>query len=270
MDDIYRYVISKNLNITDLIQYNATTKLNHSLGQALIYNHITEIIIKRLKSIFGSKYDEFYVVLNEMGGIISGSFILQCILEEEWKSDIDIYMPTNNNEFSNSKIGNKSRMEDFFYDSKYIYFTYIDDDRELYPSKTKIEWIKNYFLPHHHSKYGYELQKNFQCQNKNYIINLLNNEHNLDVSTNELIHGYHLQTIMIQCNQNDMNNYIIDEYDFDICKNIFYVEDNIPQLYIHNLNDIINKKTKFRYTTNKETSEKRMKKYELRNFIFTK
>ena len=49
-------------------------------------------------NIFGDHYDVFVKIMIDNGAFISGSFIIQCILNEDWsvlneKTDIDIYVP---------------------------------------------------------------------------------------------------------------------------------------------------------------------------------
>ena len=47
-------------------------------------------INERLMNIFQDKYEQFRKNLNDNNLLISGSFILQCILGERWDSDLDI------------------------------------------------------------------------------------------------------------------------------------------------------------------------------------
>ena len=63
---------------------------------------IKSLIIKEINSrlfeIFKNKLSDFKKSLVSTGAMISGSFILQCILNEKWrKYDIDIYLPIKNN-----------------------------------------------------------------------------------------------------------------------------------------------------------------------------
>ncbi len=56
-------------------------------------SHVVYRINLRLKSIFGDQYEAFKVALELSNAIISGSFILQCLLNEHWRySDIDIFI----------------------------------------------------------------------------------------------------------------------------------------------------------------------------------
>jgi len=71
-----------------------------SLTSKYYYKHIevNKYIIKeidiRLQNIFGDKVNHFKELLISLNAIISGSFIIQCILGEIWiRSDVDIFIP---------------------------------------------------------------------------------------------------------------------------------------------------------------------------------
>src|SRR5437868_9219660 len=69
-----------------------TCKLFHlkfNIKSNLIYE-----INFRLNKIFGDKTDDFKQLLKDTNSVISGSFIIQCLLNEYWNTDIDIYIPT--------------------------------------------------------------------------------------------------------------------------------------------------------------------------------
>jgi hypothetical protein len=65
--------------------------------QPYLINRAYTNIEHSLHEIFNEEYDNFMNILKEYGGVISGSFILKCIINEEWNnSDIDIYFNCNN------------------------------------------------------------------------------------------------------------------------------------------------------------------------------
>lgn len=53
---------------------------------------MTSLIESRLFEIFGTDVEEFKAILRDSDAIIAGSFPLQCILGENWNSDIDIFV----------------------------------------------------------------------------------------------------------------------------------------------------------------------------------
>lgn len=98
----------------------------------------------RLRSYLGDNTDGLKKALQKSGAVISGSFILQCILDEEWKkSDIDIYVPFSPNsidylaeymEFAGLKISGPTNLADYLDKSLCITeirnFTIAGDDNE--------------------------------------------------------------------------------------------------------------------------------------------
>jgi len=71
---------------------------NKYITLSMIKESIIKEINTRLLAILGDKYNDFIEILNITKAVISGSFIIQCILGEHWEdSDIDIYFPTINN-----------------------------------------------------------------------------------------------------------------------------------------------------------------------------
>jgi hypothetical protein len=91
-DDAFYGHIMNRLSTKDLINLDIAmlqkVTSNYEKKQPLIKK-----IISRLKKIFGPDYDGFIRALQLSGAAISGSFIIQCILDVEWSgSDIDIYV----------------------------------------------------------------------------------------------------------------------------------------------------------------------------------
>ena len=56
----------------------------------LFNNYYINNFSKRIREL-GFDFDKFNFALTKFDGTITGSFILQCILNEKWDSDIDIY-----------------------------------------------------------------------------------------------------------------------------------------------------------------------------------
>lgn len=83
-----------------LIEYMSTKEMfdmkksidNMKLTDAMIKKKFIQNINSRLADVFGDKLDTFKKFLEDTQSFISGSFIMQCILEEKYDgSDIDIY-----------------------------------------------------------------------------------------------------------------------------------------------------------------------------------
>jgi hypothetical protein len=97
--------IFNNLCVKDLYELYLTTPKYKSLFTPQTINQVLiNKINDRLKYIFQDQYDNFKLALKTDKAVISGSFIIQCILGETWSnSDIDIYVPEKN-----------SKLQDFF------------------------------------------------------------------------------------------------------------------------------------------------------------
>lgn len=81
---------------------------------------IINTIKTRLQKIFENDYKDFITILNRVGGFIAGSFILQCILNEYWESDIDIFVPLQNLRKQGFDDGNMvTPLEYFLYEKNY-------------------------------------------------------------------------------------------------------------------------------------------------------
>lgn len=68
----------------------------------------------------------------------------------------------------------------------------------------------------------------------------------------------------------DNKQELLNNFDFDICKNLYYFESDKPILYINNFTNIINKQTKFNHTSILGNSFHRMVEYINRGFTFDK
>lgn len=97
-----RYILSEFMSIRDIYElHKVNRKSNDKLNMDFILDCIKKRIKNELMRIFGNEYNAFVRALIKSNAVISGSFILQCILDERWaNSDIDIYL--NNYEKDNS------------------------------------------------------------------------------------------------------------------------------------------------------------------------
>jgi ribonuclease HII len=281
--DIYNYHINRYLNTIELLNVMNVSKAFLTQGRKLLKPHICNTVIERLQTILGDKYKDFRQVLTDTGAVISGSFVLQCILGETWKSDIDIYISMNDNEKLYTDLSHKlkSKLCDYFYNNNFLYYTYEDIESYDINHKTKMIWVRRYDLLTHTYNVNNEddevLQDNINqciklfCDNK-YNSQLSKYQRNkLDyLNINDLIFiPIEFQSILVRCNRDELIQFINTEFDFDICKNAFWFDQTgNPRIYINNLSNVVNKQTTFNYTINEEKSKNRKDKYMKRGFVF--
>jgi len=293
MQDVLTYELNNHLPMDTLIQMMRVNQSHRQEALAVFHQRGCDAIIKRLKTIFGQHYDQFETLFQQCGAILSGSFVLQCLLGEEWPSDVDIYIPILGNDLSNPDYNHpKSSLENFIYQTQGFYVYHEDIKTYDFDNETKMIFLRQYvwlsatdnddnhnntlkkFIDDHDTSRTHYKYEKFDAvdNNRKALRQCVQNQHKtLTVDTGQekvVLNTTHLQCILVDCHKNEMINFIKDEYDFDICKNVFWLDDQ-HQLYIHALYDIINKQTTFKYTTKIETSEKRKEKYEQRGFTFT-
>ena len=205
-------------------------------------------INNRLAIIFGDKLPDLKKIMAETGSVISGSFIVQCLLGENWKSDIDFYVPYQNNVITIGPMMmyEKSKLDDFMYETM-LYNGYGSVAYENLPCHNKIKWVRDY-------------------------------THKRDDTCSENL-GVPIQIICIDADKsfNVMRDHVIKTFDFDICKCMFY-NDQKDKLYVCDLENLFLRRTEFRVSgSNKEkidgcnilSSVRRHKKYINRGFQFT-
>jgi hypothetical protein len=185
----------------------------------------------RLKKIFtDEQYVKFKLLLENNNAVISGSFIIQCILNEIWEdSDIDIFVKKNTHEFlyeSDDVNYKKFCLETFFCKCG---FTFIKEDKNK----------SNYF---YNLKYVVEIQTFIKDKNKIQIIFINENS------------------------EKSLENYIFENFDFSICKNTYSIKNKTEILNIYDLNGILYKKFDFGFTSNNKKSMERYENYSQREF----
>jgi hypothetical protein len=82
------------MDIKDLCRLSlANHKSNAKISEEFIIRCIVIRIATELRKIFGPDYDRFVKAMVQAKGVLSGSFLIQCILDEKWdNSDIDLYV----------------------------------------------------------------------------------------------------------------------------------------------------------------------------------
>lgn len=119
--DILSEVLN-NLAPVDIYKFSLTSKYYYKHIQ--VNKYIIKEIDIRLQNIFGDKVNYFKELLISLNAIISGSFIIQCILGEIWiDSDVDIFLPnTENTELGRFLLNIKCVTNYDEYDVEYLLF----------------------------------------------------------------------------------------------------------------------------------------------------
>lgn len=169
-------------------------------------------------------------IINKNGAFISGSFIIQCVLDEYWESDIDIFCPHRDNEIVKSYTDdyNFNDLENYLYNNNYGWYTQTYQYMRKYNGNYDPDII-------HVRDYDKENKKDIQ-----------------------------IIALNIDKNIKSYQKFIENRFDFNICKNMYVG----GQLYIYNLDDILNKVTNFECTTLLNKTVYRYHKYKKHGFIF--
>lgn len=272
----------------NLINLSLTSKQNIKL----LHCHMCNQIDKKLNFIFGENHNDFKKIFNNTFSCLSGSFILECLLDTKYDdADLDIYVPILSNDITYTDFSNmKTQMDDFIHNQlNGLWVNYNDVERYDFGEKTKISFIRDYIL---FTPIFNDDEDDIDIKNCYYELQKFINECTHDArSRNHFTKKYitksgssykddnfklfnftyqikKIQVILVHVDKNNLIQFINDEYDFDICKNVYYYKDNKPILYINNLQNVINKQTQFNYTIDKDKSELRRLKYEMRGITF--
>jgi hypothetical protein len=187
------------------------------------------------------RYQIFLSLLKSTNSVISGSFLIQCMLETSWEgTDIDIFVPLKGNKISFTKHRNElSEIEEFLF----TFMPFVDYTQAAH--------------------YGNDIDNKIRF---------------MRTFKKNTASFYKIQVILVDIEASEIHDFILNNFDFDICKNIFSYSNenkgnntnNGKQLYIHNLNDIMTKKTTFKVGNRLGSSIERCLRYELRGFSFVK
>ena len=248
-----RYVLSEKLsckdiwNLVKVTEYESTkTKL-----QSLLYQRCILEIKNRLKKVLGESYDEFVSVLSKTGAVISGSFIVQCLLNEDWNTDIDIFVPMIGNKIGKTDSNNPTTEVDDLLFQKFHMVDYEAGKRYGHDvNDKKIQWVRTFSKT---PRYERDLNGYYkQIKNKD--------------NENKIKEGYNFQVVLVDIEREKLHDFIIGNFDFDIVKNTFnFIENNLK---IFNLADIFDKRTEFKVGNRFGSSIERCKRYEKRGFTF--
>jgi hypothetical protein len=232
--DIKNYVLLYYLSPLDVLRNRNIFGIDYAEKVTLI------AIEHRLKLNFRDEYSQFKQFLNNTNIVLSSSFIIETILGDKWYTDIDLYtdmIPCDHKEkaiveyFDNSKI-----YKGGYHKKSYEYF-----------NNLKIRDIVEY---------------NVRCGSGSKPVKIIYLYHkdlyeNVTEETrdkNQFIHS--------------INKYIKLNFDFDICTNIFYVQNGVSHITFNCINGILNKKIKILNKINILTNTTRIDKYDRRKFSF--
>lgn len=226
--------ITKFVKPVDLYNWCRINKNYNTMLRTLIKRSVLSEIENRLRDIFDD-LPQFLQILAKSKSVISGSFIIQCILNEYWNdTDIDIYIPIKGNNITGYTENDNpiTIMEDYLY--KTMKFTHYEAanryGHDINTEKLIFNWIRNY-----------------------------------------LKGNYSIQVIQVNIDENisEVKNFIHQTFDFDICKNIYNFAENQSYLSLYKMNQICSKMTKFKCAYRLGSSIERCKKYQKRGFVFT-
>jgi len=186
--NVFDHIIAKKyISIKDIYCLSLVNKTLHKrLDETYIMNGIKDRITLRLQKIFSvGDYKTFTDIMEKSRAILSGSFIIQCILNEYWdNSDIDIY------------VGNYKGAKQFstflkdkacdIYDGNYnVFGSHIRDivnfkvvnngGDETVVQIVMINVTKDYSLSDHNRNTGFEICKNILYFNRGEMVLKLQN-----------------------------------------------------------------------------------------------
>lgn len=190
--NVFDNVIVNYLKMKDLFNLKFVCQVfRRKFTDGYLMKRIKKIIENRLKVIFGSTYNEFVVAMFKSKAILSGSFVLQCIIGEQWdNSDIDIYVSSKQSEYQSSnlplhkylltQIETAKDKELSYGNYNSVYERIIDcvtNYKNCGPMKSKIQVVrietsKKYSLIDHTYNTGFDVCKNRLYYDKNGKIHL--------------------------------------------------------------------------------------------------
>lgn len=148
--DILRGEILPKLRIKDIINLRQVDRqYKDEITKEDINRYICNKITKRLAEIFDDKWPGFKKELERSGAVISGSFIIQSILDEYWaedsKQDIDIYVSLPDDQINIEYVNNvTTKIESWFFENKFVYDQYEACDRYGNNVSSDIMWIRDF------------------------------------------------------------------------------------------------------------------------------
>lgn len=200
--DPLTYHISTYLLPKDLYNIKYVNKTFYQfINTKMITRSINKEIYKRLLTYFGQYTDHFLELLYENNGIISGSFILQCILGVYWaKSDIDIYIP------DGKKSEEFTSVENFVYnDLKWEWINGYGYGDDVDTNDIKITFTREYTNEHDqklqfiHLNLGKEIDQLYNFVHKTFDFDITKNIYAKDYLSICNLHEIFTRETMFKC-----------------------------------------------------------------------
>lgn len=219
------------LNPIDLFMLKLTNKyFMRKINRDIVFRQILISINHRLTDIFGDKVAKFKEIMIQTRSVISGSFIIQCVLNEYWEnSNINIFVSG-------------------------------WDEPNLPPS------MENFFCGEMKRRTAYLIRDAYITYMSMSDIKI--SDHIIFMSDNEL--NINVAKINIDSNYTKLTNFLFDSFDFDICKNAYYINNGQETLTICSLTDIFTRHTKFKFSHHLYGTIYRYDKYVKRRFCIEK
>lgn len=222
------YIVQYNLNGPDAHKFSQLYDLKMELYTVAVAGALED----RLKELFGSDYHEIKKFMQDNNVIISGSYILQLLLNEEYNTDIDFYMLT---DFDGCDSGGNYLGENF---------------PTVSLPNIQMEEIKDCHIYQYLN--GLDIYYLYTYKYKGKLLQFIClNEKNIRRTNNVY---------------NDIWNYIIYAFDFNICKSMYYINCNKSYVNIYDIDNIY-KRLIIVQNINTYTMAERIRKYISRGFI---
>lgn len=230
-------IIAKYLDPIDIINICKVYPKNYKR----LYNHLLESVGRNIdnyfRSFFGEKYEQFKQCMISDEGVVSGSFILQMILNENWQnSDVDIYTDFRKLTYFYGKL------ELFLYDNCV--------NKNVGTDETDVECHIGRYICAFVDRDTIRNVRDYRIKGKIFQVIELDSR------------------ILVRKNLTTISKFIDESFDFDICKNTFYYDKDGYHVGIKNLKQIVEKRVGFKIGKDFGSSWDRCIKYQTRGFKF--
>jgi superoxide dismutase len=243
-------------HIVDHLAINDLHKLQIAMNKKIMSLHeIKHLIITRLtdklKKSFGSNYDEFIKIFKNCDAMISGSSILQCAYNEDWRSGIDIFVTDSKDQHDKDQFNN-------FMDS-HDYAMYLEPNHDkLYFNVNKINISNNTIFEVDNTKI-----KIISINKKDHKYVFGSDSDNVEVVADSMI-----AIIPKQIEEKKLLDVVLSSFDLTICMNAFWIDqDGVGHLHINCMNEIINRTSEINESNNNPEVFERWNKYNLERKI---
>ena len=239
--NVFDYITIGKFSNEDLnTMRNVNKKYRQKVDNYLMKRTINEINRRLRQFMTQEELVEFKNAMKETNAIISGSFLLQCALQETWEgSDIDIFIPLVDNELSQTtREVYYTEIEKFLYRKKDCrYDKHYAAERYKSDIGAAIHWVKNYSVfpgkTFERIDFNPIDRETMTEEEKNKYYDARDaakDKWRKDVEKNQS--QYKLQIILVDVKKEDIYRYIKHSFDFGILKNAFYGDDKLEFMNI--------------------------------------